>query len=246
MTAEAPYPALTVIGVTRRAVGLYWQNFLVPTILAAIFLVPGNVFHVVPELADFGPSTENGLRIVGSIVDFCLYCVVYGGLTYGFLRAHRRQAPGYKEYLAVGFEIGGKVIKTGVLGALLILVGLLLFIVPGIFLYAIFFISPAIIVQERLGAVATLKRSIELTRGRRVVVFVILLASIAAMAIAVSPIYLVAIPADLFIVEGKDAVFTHLAVFLAAPILTCVSAAFAAVLYSSLVPQENEISPVMD
>ncbi|MBO6518642.1 MAG: hypothetical protein JJ900_17235 [Rhodospirillales bacterium] len=214
--------------------------------MAAIFLAPGIVFHVVPELADFGPSTENGLRIVGSIVDFCLYCIAYGGLTYGFLRAYRRQTPGYKEYLAVGFEIGGKVIKTGVAAALLILVGLLLFIVPGIFLYAIFFIYPAIIVEERLGVVATLKRCFELTRGRRVVVFAILLASIAVMAIAVSPIYLVAIPADLFLVEGKDIVFTHLAEFLAAPIVTCVTAAFTAVLYSSLVSVENEINPVSD
>lgn len=76
---------------------------------------------------------------------------------------------------SIGWELGGKHFKrflvVSLLGGLFVLLGSILFIVPGIILSLMFFLAPVIIINEKIGAMDALKRSRELMSGYKAWLF---------------------------------------------------------------------------
>lgn len=76
---------------------------------------------------------------------------------------------------SLGWELGGKHFKSflsvSLLAGLFVLLGSILFIVPGIILSLMFFLAPVIIINEKIGAMDALKRSRELMSGYKAWLF---------------------------------------------------------------------------
>ncbi|MGD0641035.1 MAG: hypothetical protein ABSC22_09845 [Roseiarcus sp.] len=73
--------------------------------------------------------------------------------------------------LMVGLRRFGPVLGTSVLGGLLIMVGMLLFLVPGVIIACAIYVALPACVIERLGPANSLRRSRTLTKGYRWPIF---------------------------------------------------------------------------
>ena len=71
-----------------------------------------------------------------------------------------------RKTLKVGWRKTGKFFLVGLLNMLIVFLGLILFIVPGIIFAVWFSFSRFVLIKEGLGVKASLKRSKELVRGR--------------------------------------------------------------------------------
>jgi uncharacterized membrane protein len=96
-------------------------------------------------------------------------------ILHGAFQDMRNRPVSLAESLKVGLRRFLPLMGLAFLVALLMVIGLIFLIIPGLFLYTIWFVSVAACVVERTGAWASMRRSRELTKGHRWKVFGIVL-----------------------------------------------------------------------
>ena len=96
-----------------------------------------------------------------------LFLAQYGGVMHGAERHLSGGAAGVAEMWREGFRRLWATFATSVLFGLLVWLGLVLLVVPGVMAGAAFSVAVPAAVLERRGAVAALRRSATLTKGRR-------------------------------------------------------------------------------
>ena len=119
--------------------------------------------------------------IAGSIIANLIGVIVSGFLALGYIRnifqaldgdepqtsAYRQEAPKVITYFVANLLLG-----------IITVVGLVLFIIPGIYLLLRLQFATAFIVEEDAGIMESLKRSWEITRGQEMPLFLLMLAMI--------------------------------------------------------------------
>jgi hypothetical protein len=130
----------------------------------------------------------------------------------------------------------GSLLINGVLKAIAVVVGLVLLIVPGVWLLTIWVVTAPVIVIERKGGIAAFGRSVELVRGRGWDVFgVVVVSFVIAIAIAAA-IGLLGAPLG----NGGQITVGTIGSIFAAPITALV----AAILYFQLTEREREAQAI--
>jgi hypothetical protein len=86
----------------------------------------------------------------------------------------------------------GQLILVGILAGVGIVIGLVLFVVPGLFLMTIWAVAAPVVVLERLGATRALARSRELVRGNGWNVFAVIVVMVLLVGVVGSGIELAA------------------------------------------------------
>ncbi len=112
---------------------------------------------------------------VGYLGTMLLFLVEVGAITHGVINdlAGRRVSLG--AMIAAGARRAVPLLVAGVLAYLLVFLGTILLVVPGIWLAcALAVVMPAVVV-ERPGVVGAIRRSFALTKGKRFSVFVVFL-----------------------------------------------------------------------
>jgi hypothetical protein len=160
-----------VLPVDRRAFSLYRRHFWKILIVSAVIFAPLSLFSALAnrEADDWVDDAGNGP--VYGIVAFAASALVIFGYAL---------CAGLLDKLVVGPEFGhhkeslGRVLRTLPYGRLVLLdllttagiaIGLALGVVPGIVLFTFIALAPPMLVAERLGVVASMKRSVHLVRG---------------------------------------------------------------------------------
>jgi hypothetical protein len=134
-------------------------------------------------------------------------------ITYGTVNELRGRQRSLGEFLRGGLAQGGAAIRVAFLSGLAILLGFVALLLPGLFLYTIWWVAIPVAVIERPGALASLTRSADLTKGFRWRIFGLLAAfMIAAFALAALSGGIVA--AALAIVGGGEQAFERYLVFI--------------------------------
>ena len=148
-----------------------WARTLLP--LALVIFVPLGLLEAVSVHADLGSRDfGSGLVVFGvllaalAIVGTSLFSEIFysGAVAILLTDNYDGEPPGLRHisrHLAYG-----RLLAVDAIFALLVIVGLLLFVVPGVLFYIWFGLAGAVVEIERSGVRASLRRSRALVRGR--------------------------------------------------------------------------------
>lgn len=180
---------VTVGSLVSRTFSTWWANVGKFTLLLVLAYLPV-VLTVVIALARVAPGLqkEDAFRaslpiiVLGGLATAVLILATYGGITFGSLRhlAGKRETLG--SMFGVGLRRSWTVFVVSFAATVLITLGMLALVVPGIIVAMGLMVCYPIAVAERVDGVgAALKRSFALTKGSRWTlfgaVFVVLLAT---------------------------------------------------------------------
>jgi uncharacterized membrane protein YvlD (DUF360 family) len=162
--------AFRIGSVLSRSFSLLFQNFLPYTFLIAIVYVP------LLALDAAFPVREDDIEVnARALLSILLYMAASGFVAYGVLEQLRGQRASMKACMAACLRQIVPVLGSSLLSLVCILLGLFVLVVPGIIVMLMFWVTVHVAVIERLGILATLERSRELTRGHKVRLFGIFL-----------------------------------------------------------------------
>jgi hypothetical protein len=178
-----------------EALRLWRTNFaLIAAIVLTVWL-PGNllgeylIWHV--------PSDDDALRSyrVSAFIEGAFGAIYSAALVYALAQVKKGRRPSYFEAIAVGFRNWGRLFSARFFAGIWILIGLIVFVVPGIVLMVRYAFLDAVVVLERAGGDSARRRSTELTRGFRWQIF---LAAFLFFAAFVPLTYLIRVPYERF------------------------------------------------
>jgi hypothetical protein len=179
-SAAQPAPAsgtFSVGGVLKRSFSTLFANFVPFCILALIFYLPTLFlgFSQLGEVESGVPSTDPTGEIVATIVSAILTYILVGALVYGTVQYLLGQKAAVGDIISRGMRTIGPVFVIAILLSLVIGIGFVLLIVPGVFLAVAYAVVIPAAVVERPGIMGAFNRSWELTKGYRWQVLGILL-----------------------------------------------------------------------
>lgn len=154
-----------VVGILRRGVSIALANAVPFGALALIVTSPMFLYGLL--VFSGGPSGSMLTPVLASILQWLLNSAAIAALVFGTIRAMRNYTTNLKELMNRGVALVFPVIWVIVVVSFAIGIGMLLFIVPGLILYTMFWVAIPVAVIERRNVIDSLKRSIELTRGNR-------------------------------------------------------------------------------
>lgn len=148
-----------------------WDKGIIATL---IYLVVEEVGSLLLSLFISDPIVQNTMSFVWALI--CL--PISWGFSVFFLRLVRGEDLGYK-HIFDGFNDAVRIICTYLLAGLIILVGTILLIVPGIIAFLMFSqISFIMKDDQQIGVIDTLKQSANMMRGHKMDYFLLMLSFI--------------------------------------------------------------------
>lgn len=112
-----------------------------------------------------GSTTAIVLGIVGGLFSLLLMAPLGYGVVQGHLKASRDEAPAWAD-LKAGFARYGQAVLLALLTVLIVAVGFVLLVIPGIYVMVRIAFAPYRFIQDGVGAVDAIKASFEDTKGR--------------------------------------------------------------------------------
>ena len=168
--------------VISRTTGLISRNLVPFAILSLLFAgAPYFIMQIMmPSLIQGDPSMFGVFVFLGSLVSLVAGMVLQGALTRASIDDLSGASVNVSVALSAALAVLLPMIGLGILMALGIALGMILLVVPGIYLALCWAVSAPVLVVERLGIVASLQRSTALTQNHRwpilglVVLFVVI------------------------------------------------------------------------
>jgi len=182
----------SVGSVLSRSLSTLFKNLVPFVVIGLIVYVPvfvAQIFLTSGVTAEQGPDAKQAVSV---LIRFIAEFVVTGALVYGVFQSLRQKPVELSECLSVGLARLLPVIGVGILVAILIWLGLLLLIVPGIILACMLYVAVPVAVVEKPGVFASLSRSADLTKGHRWTIFAIFLV-ILALALVIGMVLVMAL-----------------------------------------------------
>lgn len=142
----------------------YVRNFLPFTVLSVVVLAPWIAFRLFVE-QDLDPEEPSVLPLLGMLLQNLMTFVLTGAVVYGVVMQMRGEPASFGRVLTVGLQSFFRVLGTGFLCGVRILLFTLLLIVPGIIQQVRLYVAIPVSVMERKGGGDAMARSLELTRG---------------------------------------------------------------------------------
>ena len=157
----------SVIG---RGVSVFFRNIVAFAIITVLlFVVP-----IVLTAFVFVTMDPVAAIILTILVWLIAYFWLSAALVYGVVSDLRGTKAGIGEILRGALSVLLPVSLISIVVGVLVVLGWMVFIIPGIFLYVIFWVAVPAAVVERTGVIDSMKRSLELTKGNRWKVFFVL------------------------------------------------------------------------
>jgi len=224
------------------------QEFRLGTVISQSFAVLAK--NIVPfgvlYLALYAPSSIYALTLAGKpgadedagvriliIAENFIGLVAAAAVTYATVQELRGRHASFGEFFGRGLAQGGAAIRVAFLSGILLFLAFIALIVPGLIFYTMWWVAIPVAVIERPGAIASLQRSAELSRGRRwrvfgliVCFFVALLATLLLFVMTMFVVLFFSPGADQALLDQTSALATWLlsALFMAVQaVLTAVS-----------------------
>ena len=184
----------STLGVLRRALQTLLAHL--PAFLLMAVIVFGPVF-VVALLVEPGSSsrawqvghgdatppetTRLGGQFVVGMLAFLAQYLLAGALTYGTFQHLRGRRVGVLDTIRAGVRHLLPVVDVAFVTGVMVGIGFVMFVVPGVILACMFFVAVPVAVVERPGVFEALARSGRLTRGHRVPILGVLVATLGLM-----------------------------------------------------------------
>ncbi len=157
----------SVIG---RGISVFFRNivaFVLVTIV--IFIVP-----IVLTVFVFGTMGSGLAGILTILLWFIAYFWLSAALVYGVVSDLRGNKASVGQILSGALSVLIPVFFVSIVVGLLVAIGTIALIIPGIILYVMFWVAVPAAVVERTGVGESMKRSLELTKGYRWQIFFVM------------------------------------------------------------------------
>lgn len=194
-------------------------------IVAALLVVAPEVLIAVMRQgagAD-GPQVERMLNLIENLT---VGAIGQGALIYAALQVMAKGTVSTPESFSAGVRLWGPVLGINILAGLGALLGLILLIVPGIFLAVAWSMALPIRIAGQPGVGAALEKSFALTRGSRWMIFAIWLVLVAVAIVAFGAVGVIAA-----LLAGTESPVLDVIVV---PLVAGVGGVAAALLYASI------------
>ena len=198
---NVPDRQVSIGRVFGRAFGTIGSNPVTTLGIAFLFsALPQTLFNQLTRMmgmsqgAKLAPAATVGLGLVGMILGIALYAIVQGALVRSTVDHEEGRHPGLGESIMAGLVVAIPLIVMAIISGIAMMIGLVLFVVPGVILYMMWSVSAPALVDERLSIMGALGRSRYLTRGYRWRIFgmVLVLAVLSWLAMALMATLVVA------------------------------------------------------
>ncbi|NJL62767.1 MAG: hypothetical protein HC903_14195 [Methylacidiphilales bacterium] len=156
----------------QEAIKIYAANFVLFILIVLSVRFPANVLteiivHNLPKSTDVLMQTANEVR-VSNFISAIFDPIYVGAIIYCVWQIKRGGAFNYNNAMSVGVQNWGKLFTVNLLAGIFIVLGLIAFIIPGIILAIRYCFATAIVIAEGYGnSSLVLKRSADLTKGKR-------------------------------------------------------------------------------
>lgn len=168
--------------VFSRAFEIFGRHFAAFVVLALLSNIPVflYLFGLIQGLwtsgPQYAPAISGFLAMVGSLI-------ATGAIIYGVVQRLRNQSFSVGRSLAIGLGSMIPILGVSIVVGVLVTLGMILLIVPGIMVFCAYYVAVPACVVERPGVFASMSRSSFLTKGQRWRIFGILLVVLIANAI---------------------------------------------------------------
>ena len=156
-------------GILRCGLALYLRHLPAIGVLTVVLCAPVMLFHssVFHSSLPY-PLSTGAMQLLVSVV---FETLLEASLAYFTVRALRFGAPSVGETIVHALRCSPLVFVVVFVVALMVLLGFVAFVAPGIMALAAFFVAVQVATVERQNVGATLRRSLVLTRGHRWPIF---------------------------------------------------------------------------
>jgi hypothetical protein len=163
---------LPVGGLVAKSIGIYFGNLVPFVVLALVTLAPWIVFRFYleanpPPVRRDDPLDVSLMPLLGMVLQMLGQQVLAGALTFGVVQRLRGIPTDLGQVLSVGVKSFLRVLVVGIVYGVLVAIGFVFLVVPGLMLLTIFFVALPAAVLENKGLGGAMQRSSELTRGNR-------------------------------------------------------------------------------
>lgn len=159
-----------------RSFPIWLRNFVPFTILSLIVYLPLLVYAFVTfGGGEVTEAAEKRYDLISTVAGRLLDLIVTGAVVYGVFQQVRGQPAGLVDCLRVGLTRLLPVLGVGIIVGILVALGTVALVIPGIILQLMYWVAVPVAVVERLGVVGSMKRSAQLTSGVKGTIFLILL-----------------------------------------------------------------------
>jgi len=162
-TPKPSYP-FSVLKVLATSLRVTKSNFVPFFVLACVLDAPAVLLMLGGQTEDF---------VVAMLVQLLTHALMTAVVTYGVIMELEGSRPSTRACIAKGFAQIWRVFGVSLVSTLAIGCAMLLFVIPGIIVALMFFVIVPVTVIEGLGIDAAMKRSRELTHGRKGDLFLI-------------------------------------------------------------------------
>ncbi len=149
------------------------RNNIVPFGLLYLAVNAPSSIYALTLAGSAHPDRNPGVRLLG-LAEAFLGLIVAAAVTYATVQELRGRHVSFAEFFGRGLAQGGAAIRVAILAGILLVLGLIVLIVPGLVLYTMWWVIIPVAVIERPGAVASLERSAALTQGNRWRIFALI------------------------------------------------------------------------
>lgn len=175
---------LRVDSVLERSLTIWLQNLVSFLVLTTVVYSPFILYSIMvldSDMSEDGLKSYNGIK---QIAGFILNLLVQAILIHGVFQQLRGQKADMNACFKAGLQRLLPVLLVGVAVAVMVGLGLLALIVPGMILMLVLYVAIPVTVVERLGVVDSLKRSHQLTNGHKGnLLFIVLILLVISMGI---------------------------------------------------------------
>jgi len=158
---------VTARGAVREGVRLLAGNLVLLGAIVFTVSIPVSVVGNVVGSDVFGPDAGMRAFQVSTVMDALLAPIATGALIHAVAVLRRGGRPTYGDAMRVGLGNAGRLFKANVITGALMLGGLLAGIVPGVLVAVRWALVDPVVILEGAGWRAAVRRSTDLTRGRR-------------------------------------------------------------------------------
>ncbi len=189
----SPYQGqLTVGGIIRAAFDLYRKQAVTVWTIVALIVIPAQVLVFLIERVSLShPFAVNGTiytqgstavpLITVAVIGFVSGVLVIGALAKALIDAYTGHPTDWRHSLRFAGEHLGPLVVLAIVTAILLGIGFVLLVIPGIYLTVAWSVAVPALVFERIGPIAALRRSRELVSGRWWATFAALLVAFIAI-----------------------------------------------------------------
>jgi MFS family permease len=159
-------------GVLNRTLSVLSRNFLTFFVVTTVAGLPSILLsQSVTDGSNLSVAELFGLLLLGGFLAIVLYTLSQAIVLYGAFQDMRGRSVSLAESLQVGLRRFFPIIGVAISVSFAVMVGLMLFIVPGFIWLTMWFVATPACVVERLGPFNSMGRSADLTKGHRWKIF---------------------------------------------------------------------------